>query len=606
MADEVLNKMFIKELLEKVKLSDDDIMIVEDSTNTKRVSFRNLRDSLISDNELPSEHRMYSSKKLDDAINEFQNQIDLDIGKIEKRMEDVEDASISSKEVDKKIEEFSKTVADLVELDKIKQAIDLCRKTTEPITCDDIESGEDAKKIQAKNLSYEVISMMVGTTPVTAPAVPRGGWVQEDIANGAINAAKLAKQYRFRGHYPEGDINKFTEDGLFLLGASVSGLPKYDENEEDQDRLLEVFNYGPNQYIIQKVYYCTDMGETARPVYVRKALLNRLHTAEFVAEYPVTDKYKMERSILVDNFLDMGVISSGSVYDIKADGNYLVKKSVKNLPTDKYDFTVSVKKYDNRYEYIAKAITPTVCEVYVSNTYLTSSGQRLSTEWYQTNTVTKSRLDGKKLHLFGDGVCYGIGSTDIPTLSYPALLTSRYGLNIVNHALGDATIGVYDDEYFEERSVIKQIENATISNGDLAIIFAGSNDYKSGIAKIGLNTDESDFSFKGALNLCIQKLMNKNPLIKILIVTPLFRARLDADDFRNSDDTPINELTLPDYTNAMKEVAEYNHIPCLDLQSNGMINRYNFTAYLSDRLYLNNAGQDMLADKIFSALSFYY
>lgn len=200
MADDVLNKMFIKELLEKTKLSDDDILIAEDSTNTKRVSFRNFRDSLISDNELPSTHRMYSSKKLDDVINDFQEQIDLNIGQIAGRVEKVEEGSISSKEVDKKIEEFSKTVADLIELDNIKQAIDLCRKTSDPITCDDIESGEDAKKIQPKNLSYEVISMMVGTTPVTAPAVPKGGWVQEDIANGAINAAKLAKQYRYRGH----------------------------------------------------------------------------------------------------------------------------------------------------------------------------------------------------------------------------------------------------------------------------------------------------------------------------------------------------------------------------------------------------------------------
>lgn len=606
MADEVLNKLAIKELLEKTKLSDEDIIIVEDTTNTKRISFRNLRDSLISDDELPSIHRIYSSNKLNESIEEFQHQLDFDIGKIEDRMTKVEENSISSKEVDEKIKEFSKTVSDLAEVENLKKGIELCRKTTDPITCNDIESGEDAKKIQPKNLSYEVISMMVGTTPVTAPSVPEGGWVQEDIANGAINGQKLSKQYRFKGHYPEGDINKFIQDGLYLLGASVSGLPKYDEDEEDQDRLLEVFNYGPDQYIIQKVYYCTDKGEYARPVYVRKSLLNRLHNTEFVAEYPVTDKYKLKRNTLADNYADMGIISSGNVYDITKDGNYLVKKSVKNLPNDKYDFTVSVKKYDSRYEYVAKAITNVACEVYVSNSYLTSSGQRERTEWYQTNTVTKSRLGGKKLHLFGDGICFGMGSTDIPTLSYPALLTSKYGINIQNHALGDATIGVYDDEYLEERSVIKQIENATISDGDLAIIFAGSNDYTSGIAKIGLDTDINNYSFKGALNTCIQKLMEKNPLIKILIVTPLFRARLDADDFRNSDDTPINELVLSDYTTAMKEVAEYNHIPCLDLHSSCMINKYNFTSYLSDRLYPNNTGHDMLANKIFSALDYYY
>lgn len=603
---EVVNKLNIYELLEKTKAQENDILIIEDADNTKKMTFRNFRDSLIDDDELPSKHRMYSSFKLNEAIEDFQRQLDYDIGEMEGKIEELQTNSITSKSLEERLTEFAKDIPTLVDTEELKKGLDLKRNTSDLITCDDIESGEDAKKIKPRNLSDEVISMMVGTTPVTPPAVPDGGWVQEDIAKGAIIASKLSKQYRFRGHYPEGNIDNFVDDGLYLLGASVIGMPKYDSDEKDQDRLLEVYNFGPNQYIIQKVYYCLDLGDTVRPVYVRKALRNRLHVTEFVAEYPVTDNFKITRNVLDDNFLNLGVISSGNIYDITNDGSYLVKKTVKNLPNDKYDYTISIRKYDTRIEYIAKAITNTACEVYVSNSYLTSSGLRARTEWYQTNTVTKSRLDGKKLHLFGDGVCFGMGSSDIPTLSYPALLSSRYGIDIQNHALGDATIGVYDDEYLEERSVIKQIENSTINDGDLAIIFAGSNDYKSAEAKIGNDTDTNSKSFKGALNVCIQSLLLKNPKVKILIVAPLFRARLDADDFRNSDDTPINELTLLDYVNAMKDICEYNHIPFFNLHSNSMINKYNFTTYLKDRLYLNDDGHDMIADKIFSALDYYY
>lgn len=606
MADEIINKLGIRELLEKNKLSDEDIIILEDEENTKRISFRNFRDSLIDDNELPSKHRIYSSYKLDEEIKAFQHDLEYGIGKIENDISKLQENIITSENVDKKINEAMKTVPDLAQVESIKKALETKRNTTDLITCDDIESGEDAKKIQPKNLSYDVISMMVGTTPITPPAVPEGGWVQEDIANGAISANKLSKQYRFKGYYEEGNINKFTQDGLYLLSSSISGLPKYDPDETDKERLLEVYNYGPDQYIMQKIYYCSDNGDIARPTYVRKSLLSRLHITEFVAEYPVTDNFKIKRNVLTDDFLNLGIIESGNVYDIIVDGDYLIKRSVKNLPNDKYDFTVSVRKYDSRYEYVAKSITSSSCEIYVSNSYILSSGQRAYTKWYQTNTVSKSKLDGKKLHLFGDGVCYGMGSSNIPTLSYPALLNSKYGIIIQNHALGDATIGVYGDEYLQERSVIKQIEEANISNGDLAIIFAGSNDYKSGKAKIGLNTDMVDTSFKGSLNICIRKLMEKNSNIKILVITPLFRARLDADNFRNSDDTPINELLLYDYCVAMKQVCEYNHIPCFDLHSTSMINKYNFTSYLNDRLYLNDTGHDMIADKIFSALSFYY
>ena len=606
MADEIVNKIGLHELIEKTKLSDEDIIILEDEENTKKISFRNLRDSLIDDEELPSTHRMYSSYKLDEAITEFQKQLDYDIGKVEGKVENIAKDYMKSEDVDNKIKEFSKEVSSIAEIDTIKKALESKRNTSDPITCDDLETGENEKKIQLKNLSYEVISSMVGTTPVTVPAVPNGGWVQEDIANGAINGNKLSKQYRFKGHYPEGDINKFTQDGLYLLGASVSGLPKYDENETDYDRLLEVYNYGPDQYIIQKVYYCIDYGEEVRPVYKRKALASRLQVTDFVAEYPITDKFKITRNILGDDILNGGIISTGSVYDLTEDNDYLVKKGVKNLPDDTHDFTVSVRNYNDRIEYTAKLVTIDLCEIYVSQSYLTSSNLRQRTKWKQTNTVTKSRLEGKKLHLFGDGICFGLGSSDIPNLSYPALLTSRYGIKIINHALGDATIGVYNDEYLEERSVIKQIENAQFDDGDMAIIFAGSNDYKSGVAKIGNTTDLNNYSFKGAINTCIKNLLTKNPAIKLLVITPLFRARLDADDFRNSDDTPINEQYLSDYVKAMKDVCEYNHIPYLDLHSNSMINKYNFTTYLKDRLYPNDAGHDMLANKIFSALDYFY
>ena len=605
MAEEI-NKLGLHELIEKTDLSDEDIIIIEDEENTKRISFKNFRDSLIDDNELPSEHRIYSSQKLNVAIENFQKQLDYDIGKLEGKVTNITETYITPNEVDEKILEFSKTVSDIVDIEIIKQSLESKRNITDSITCDDIESGEDAKKIQLKNLSAEVLNAMTGDSPVTVPAVPEGGWVQEDIANGSINAAKLAKQYRYKGHYPEGDINRFTSDGLYLLGASVSGLPKYNEDEEDEDRLLEVINYGPDQYIIQRVYYAVESGDKVRPFYERKSLLSRLQVSKFVAKYEVTDNFKITRNVLEDNILDMGIIGSGSVYDLTEDGNYLVMSGVNNLPNTEDNFTVSVRKYNNRTEYIAKVISIDKCEIYISNSYVIGSGSKATTQWYVTNTSTKSRLDGKKLHLFGDGICYGLGSSNIPTLSYPALLTSRYGLNIINHALGDATIGEYGDEYLSERSVIKQIENANITDGDFAIIFAGSEDYKSGVAKLGTNNNNSDYYFKGSLNICIEKLLQKNSSIKILVVSPLFRARLDADDFRNSDETAINELYLRDYSNAMKEICEYNHIPFLDLHSTCMINKYNYNAYLSDGLYPNDAGHDMLANKIFSALDYFY
>lgn len=602
---EIVNKIGLSELIEKSTLTDEDIIVIEDSENTKKVSFRNFRDSLIDDEELPSTHRMYSSYKLDQTFQNFQNQLDYDIGKIQNKVDDISKNYITENQVDEKIQDFSKTVSDLADIETIKIALGNKRNVTDKITSKDLATDSDDNKIQIEHLSKSVLQTIAGSTPLQISSVPTGGWVQEDIATGAITASKLAKQYRYRGYYPEGDINQFTSDGLYLIGYSVTGLPMYDENETE-DRLLEVINVGTNQNIIQKVYYLTDSGEVIRPTYVRKSPLTTLHVSKFTAVYDITDNFKITRNILSDDILYNGVISSGNIFNLTMDGNYYVEKGVTNLPDKVHNFTVSVKNFGDRAEYTAKIVDYETCEIYIANTYLISSNIKKYTPWYQTNTVKKSRLQNKTLHLFGDGVCFGMGSTNIPTLAYPALLTSRYGININNHALGDATIGVYGDDYLEERSVIKQIEESTISDGDLVLIFAGSNDYKSGVAKIGNNTDINDYSFKGALNTCIKNLLSKYPGAKILIASPLFRARLDADDFRNSDDTPINELYLQDYANAMKEICEYNHIPFLDLHTTSMINKYNFTKYLKDRFYLNDNGHDMIADKIFSALNYFY
>ena len=171
MADEIVNKIGLHELIEKTKLSDEDIIILEDEENTKKISFRNLRDSLIDDEELPSTHRMYSSHKLDTAIKNFQKQLDYDIGKVEGKVENIEKDYMKSEDVDNKIKEFSKEVSSIAEIDTIKKALESKRNISDPITCDDLETGENEKKIQLKNLSFEVISSMVGTTPVTVPAV---------------------------------------------------------------------------------------------------------------------------------------------------------------------------------------------------------------------------------------------------------------------------------------------------------------------------------------------------------------------------------------------------------------------------------------------------
>ncbi len=606
-ADEV-NLINIQDLLSKTKLEDADIILLQDSENTKTVKFSDFRDSLISDDDNPSKHKLFSSYYISEALQNFNDALEKDFGQISNGLKYIEEHYVTTKKLEETVKDIEENVPGLVDIDKIYDALEEKRDKKVSITCDDLDTSEDAKKIQLANLSYEVISTMVGTTPIKTATVPDGGWVQEDIANKAIVATKLAQQYRFRGHYPEGRINQFIDDGLYLLGASVEGLPVENEDDDPEPRLMEVYNFGPDKNIIQRVYYLEDKDDETRPYFERKCLLSRIAITDFIKVYPVTDKYKIHRNMITDDFLNAG--SSDDITDVfklTKDNDYYIKKGTKNLPNDQYDFVVSVRNYGDRIEYQAKSVTLERCEIFICNGYYTSSHGKAYTQWYNITSTSLSKFEGKTLHLFGDGICYGLGSTDIPSKSYPALLTSRYGIKINNHALGDATVGNYEDDTLAERSILQQISTATIDgNNAYGIIWAGSNDYKNILTVMGENTSDNDRTFKGSLNLAIKNILEKNPKIKLMIVSPIYRARLDADDLRDSDDTVIKNYTLKDYVSAMKEIAELNHIPFVDLYNTSMIGKNTFTTYLSNRLHLSDAGHDMIADRIYDAMCYYY
>ena len=128
MAEE-MNKIGLHDLIEKDKLADEDIILIEDDENTKRISFRNLRDSLITDNELPSEHRMYSSMKLHTAIEDFRKELEEGIGKVEGDIEKINADYMTERKVDQKIEEFAESVPTLTETETLKTSLYLWQKS---------------------------------------------------------------------------------------------------------------------------------------------------------------------------------------------------------------------------------------------------------------------------------------------------------------------------------------------------------------------------------------------------------------------------------------------------------------------------------------------
>ena len=92
--------------MEKSRVDDTDVMIIEDVENTKKVMFRNLRISLIEDNESPASHRIYSSQKVNELISAISKKVTDGVGGVQEDIENLTNDKVSKKELDAAIAEI--------------------------------------------------------------------------------------------------------------------------------------------------------------------------------------------------------------------------------------------------------------------------------------------------------------------------------------------------------------------------------------------------------------------------------------------------------------------------------------------------------------------
>ena len=609
MANDSINQgIFVSDLLEKTSLDDTDILMLEDTENTKKVLFRNLRASLIDDKESPANYRIYSSEKVQSLIDEVLQAIIDNTGDMKGDIEDLKTNKVTYKDLNIAIAELDNKKLDKTSLDPVIQELEGTRKISEPITGKDLAYGTEDEKIHLQHLGSDILDAMTGKTEVSIPSVPTGGWTGDDLANGSIGALKLKKDFMYRGSYPEGDLNRLVETGYYEVAATVTGVPHYGD-DMDETRLLEVIRYGvDSKYIIQRVYYKEESDEQ-RPYFERKGLFNKLSILEFHPHFEVTENNKVESDLLGDHYNNRGVLTEGNLFEIDVDGNYLCEATVKNLPTaDKY--MVNIRTFDEYKEYEAKLADIDGCITYTCYEYYTSNHSLVRTDWWNSTNVSKSKFDGKSLHIFGDGISYGLGSSDVLSKAYPAILNKKYGWKIYNHALSDATAGNYGDELLQQRSLLTQIDSSTglsVEEEVYILIFIGAEDYRSGMASMGNDDTKNDITFKGALNTAIEKLMTKAPRCKIMFVSPVYRSSTEPGDGLDCDTNLINDKYLREFAEGMVSVAKINHIPCLNLFDECMINKYNAGIYLNtDGVYPSDDGHSMIAEKIQDGFERFY
>lgn len=595
----------LEELTERFKALDTDILMIQDKDDTKKITLLNLILSIIKDEETPGEAKLYSSKKIDEIIEAFKKSTEETITGMEGDVKNLKENYATKKELKGVEDDLDSRKIEEKDLIPINNVLANKRDNNVPIRADELDTSDDAYKIKLSNLAQEVLDAMVGDTPVSIPTVPAGGWLTRHIANNAIISTKLGPYYRYRGFITTDSVNNIIDDGIYLLGPDVKDLPKYDEKDTNL-RILEVTRFGElGVYIKQEIEYFNNL--ELRPRYVRSGVRTQIHTVDFDEVWDINSGFKVSNYLLSDEYDNRGIIEDGNIFDEEATGSYYVMKGVTGTPNIDRQYTLNISKYGNTLMYVLADTTDDYCLIYASQKFLRSSGMPTVTQWHQINKLNKSRFDGEKLLIYGDGISYGIGSSAIRTKSYASLLSSKYGFVVANHALGDATVGNYDDTVCTNKSILTQISTSSIDDRcKYCIIFAGTNDWYQAKGELGTIDDFNDTTFYGSMNNAIRMLLTYAPAMKILLVTPLFRARQDYGDGKNSDDYPKNYIYLNDYKEAIINIGKKYHLPVLNLYDNSCVNKYNYESYLIDGLYPNDDMHKNIADMIYQNMSLYF
>lgn len=247
--------------------------------------------------------------------------------------------------------------------------------------------------------------------------------------------------------------------------------------------------------------------------------------------------------------------------------------------------------------------------------------------------VKKSKIEGKTVVCFGDSIT---GNYSYPT-DYPTIISDITGATVYNVGFGGCRMGKHvfgdipnDYDWFcmyklvdaiisgdfskqeEARNNLNNdvytpklntLKNIDFNKVDYITIAYGTNDLMGNMAGENITDPNNFYYFKNAARYVLKKIYATYPHIKVLLITPLFR----ADDVVNGDsDTYVNPNTnskLPDFCNDLVDLGKEFKIPVCDNYYSSGINKYNYTYYLEDKLHpKEDVGIKRIGEHIASSL----
>jgi len=135
------------------------------------------------------------------------------------------------------------------------------------------------------------------------------------------------------------------------------------------------------------------------------------------------------------------------------------------------------------------------------------------------------------------------------------------------------------------------------NDADIVTVLGGTNDWGNNVVLESSNLKDKT-TFKGALSVLCEGLLQKYPTKRILFITPPIRYNGSYTENDYSQQLNANGNTVEEFADAMIEICSKYGIPCLDLYRNCGWNKYNFTHFIPDGVHPNDVGHKRIASLI--------
>ena len=475
-----------------------------------------------------------------------------------------------------------------------------------------------------------VTTAKIADSAVTNAKIADSAVTTAKIADSAVTNAKLAANYDYTATITSGSLDTYLNSGGYIIAGTITNAPTV-------SGYLSVHRWGGSgQFVLQRYVDMTTPGR----VYFRKyggawsawyqpTPADVSVTTEKIADSAVTTAKLAEASVdatkLSTKYDWVATLLSGDVNDYTTQsGGWMVAGAMTNAPTG--SGWLFVHKFAAGGNFILQRwhdfTDPSIFWVRKNYNGTWSAWSKLT----QPQVLPKT---GKKVICLGDSIT--------ENGDYPVRLATLTGATVTNCGFGGSRLAFSTGDYaylsfhkladyistgdysgltaacarlagsptFDDNiAIAARLAAVDWSTVDYIVAAYGTNDYGSPDVPLGTTTDTTGATFKGAINYAVNKICTAYPNIKILFVSPIWRSRYNSGD-GNDSDTYANSRGnyLLDFVDAMKQMAELNKMPCVDMYRTSGINKYNGATLLSDGLHpVAGVGYQRIAEKVAAGL----